>query len=545
MRLIRKIAYVLMLLVFCYSAQSQVEDVPITHPVYKFLIHLEARGLLEHFSTSSLPLQKNEIIEALKKLREKYEQLGSQEMSGLKYFEKEFEIDPRQNAVVFYSSSDSNEVLSSDLFSNKEKLIYHYRDSSNTISISPLGMAGAMYSKNDNGSKHVLLGSLGVRLFGTLSKQFGYYLQATNGTIINGDRSLALKDKQLQQNIKFADLNSDFDFSESHVIYQQDWFYAKIGRESLLIGSGINQNMYVSTNAPPMDAISLGAKFSNFEYRFTHAGLLSLPNAKLENGFNADIPQKYFVSHRFALKPSWGEIAYWESVFYSRPVDFGYLNPLIFLKSEEHALHDRDNSMMGGDLTIRPIKNIELKGTFILDDMVFSKIGKNYWSNKTALCIGAMAALPLAFDIGIEYARVEPYTFTHFDSLNSYSNDNMLIGSYLLPNSDETSILMRWWFMERYPIECKISYQRHGANVVDSAGTLIKNVGSDPLQTKRPEDSEYVKFLDGTKQDFFLMEIRAGWEIIRGFNIKAVYTLRSENNKYTNFLSLKFSFEDF
>ena len=113
---------------------------------------------------------------------------------------------------------------------------------------------------------------------------------------------------------------------------------------------------------------------------------------------------------------------------------------------------------MGGDLTVRPIEGLQFKGSFLLDDIIFSDIGKGYWSNKTAWNVSLMYASKFNLDFGIEYARVEPYTFTHFDTLNNYTNDRMLIGTYLNPNSDETSFFMNWWWGNRYPITFRLSY---------------------------------------------------------------------------------------
>ncbi len=525
---------------------AQVEDVQVVHPVYDFLLHAETRGFLPHYSHASLPLPRNQVIEALKMIRAHYDELDNWEKSTLLRFETEFEIVDRTNAVVFYSSSDSNEVLSSRMFGNDEKFIYHYKDSATNVNILPLGSIDYMRSIEESRSDYVLLGNLGLRLHGTIGGVLGYYLQATNGTVISGKKYVALEDRKLSRNVKFAYLNSDFDFSESHVRFEYNWFYASIGRETRLLGSGINQRLVLSSNAPPEDALSVGARFGSFEYRYTHSSLLALSESDFEFGVRAFIPQKYSATHRFALKPKWGEIAFWESVIYSdRNPDLAYLNPLSFFKNLEHSLHDRDNSMMGGDITIRPFDGLQLKGSYLLDDIIFGEIGKGFWSNKSAYNAGFIFALPGAIDVGAEYARVEPFTFSHFNKQNSMTNDSVLYGTYLLPNSDEFSLLIHWWWGNRYPVSVKFAYMRHGRNIYDSNGNLIKNVGADPLQTNRSEDPRYVTFLAGDKLYLSTLELRAGWEIIRGFNLQGLYSLISQNNEITHRFRLSFRFQDF
>ena len=525
---------------------SQVENVTVSNPVYDYLIHAESLGLLPHFSSSYLPLPRSEIINALKEIREKSKNLSSNELNTLERFEQEFSIKHAETRVVIFSESDSTSIFWSGFIENNEKLIYKYRDSINSISIVPLGSVEAMFSNSESKTRNVQLGTLGVRLYGTIYNCFGYYLQATNGVVLGGERTLAKEDIKLRQNVKFAELNSDIDFTESHIRFAQAWFYASLGRETRLLGSGLVQRMYISANAPPFDAISLGAKFKTFEYNFIFGDLVSFYKDSLDHGFNAVLPAKYLSMHRFTVKPSYGEFSFWESVVFSnRNISLAYLNPLSFIKSLEHALHDRDNTLMGADVTIRPFQNISIKGSFILDDIIFSKIGKSYWGNKAASNIGLIFAFPYGLDIGAEYSRIEPYTFSHFNYINSYTNDRFLIGSDLLPNSDKTSLILNYWWGNRYPISLEFSYMRHGDNIYDNNGNLIFNAGADPFQSIRPEDSETVSFLGGRRDDSFIMQLIAGLEIVRGFNLHGLYQFQINNEKVINNFRLVFRFEDF
>jgi hypothetical protein len=86
---------------------------------------------------------------------------------------------------------------------------------------------------------------------------------------------------------------------------------------------------------------------------------------------------------------------------------------------------------------------------------------------------------------GIEYTRVEPYTFTNYNPQNANTNDDILFGSMIPPNADRISFLLDYFFGERYPIKFKYSYTRHGNNIYDEEGNLIRNVGGDPRQTLR------------------------------------------------------------
>ena len=115
------------------TVDAQIELIPIQHPVYEFLTYAETKGFFKHFSMSAIPFQKNEIISLLKILKDNEEKLSSVEKSTLSTFAKEFGIEQTENAVLFYSSSDSTQLISNRFFSNDEKYIYHYSDSLNSV----------------------------------------------------------------------------------------------------------------------------------------------------------------------------------------------------------------------------------------------------------------------------------------------------------------------------------------------------------------------------------------------------------------------------
>ncbi len=517
------------LLSFSYLSYSQVEHVHIYHPVYDFLIRAEAKGLLPYFSTSQLPLQRKDIISALQELEANKSQLSENEYSTLKSFLQEFAVINKPTAVIFKSDTDTNQLFFNNLFKNKEKYVYNYEDSINSVRIEPLGSVENMYQKYDK-TENALIAQGGGRLYGTIQGKIGYFLQATNGTILSGPEDVLLHDRKLSQNIKLTELHSDFDFTESHIRAEFGSIYFYIGRESRLLGSGINQRLFNSDLAPPYDAIALGYKSKNFEYRFTHGSLLGSPIDTLkEIGFNSEFNNKYISQHRFALKMKKGEIALYEAVIYSRGIDLAYLNPLRFLKTLEHALRDRDNTLLGADFTYRPINNFELKGSYILDDIIFSKIGEGFWSNKAAYNVGFWYTPGIDLDFGLEYARVEPYTFSHFNYQNAVLNDSKLIMGYLTPNSEKYSLSTKYWWGGRYPLKLDLEYLRHGENIYQG-DSLYYNAGGNPLQTRRPQDKESINFLDGKKVNILSAQIDFTFEVTRNLNIGIIY--RANYNEF-------------
>lgn len=516
------------------SIYSQIENMTIFHPVYEFLLQIENKGILKNKSLSDIPISRQEIIDNLKIALDNKSKLSSSELKTLELYLKEFGISDAENSVVFYSESNEEQLFFENVFSDDEKFIYKYTDSSNFVSIIPLADVDFKSGKSDGISKDYLIGSIGARIYGTLSNFVGYNLQITNGALLSGEREYALEEEKYSRNIKFAELESDIDITESHVNLKYNWFEAGIGREHRRMGAGLHQNLFISTNSPAMDALWLGAYFKNFEYKYMHASVLALPEESVNTwGFNVYIPSKYVAIHRFAVKPSWGEIAFWENVVYSdREPDLAYLNPLSFFKSVEHSLRDRDNSVMGFDATIRFANRFQIKGAFLLDDIIFSKIGTGFWSNKTAWNLALLSDIGYGFSAGVEYSRVEPYTFSHFNVQNSMTNDGLLYASVLLPNSDRFSGQIMYWWGGRYPLKLNFAYTRHGKNEFDENGNLIRNVGGDPLQTRRPDDPLSLTFLDGYREDIFLVELSSGFEPVRALNVHPIISIREIDGNY-------------
>lgn len=533
-----------------HTIYAQVEHVPVVHPVYQVLVRWEAQRILpKDFSSSVLPLQRKEIIAALRSARLHDSLLNENDKLTLALFEHEFRITStavarQQRSAVFASYTDSTQVLLSRLLSRDEKSLFVIADSLLTVNVVPLSSVEArtLRTTNDNGatdSQTSIIGVLGGRIFGTIDNSVGYFLQGTNGGLLSGTRDLLLADRTLGQNATLRFYNGRFfDFAESHVRFEKDWFYAIVGRETRLIGAGYNSRLVYSDNAPQADAVTLGARFSGFEYRYTHFGLLGLPEPDARSvGAETFIPSKYMSYQRLAFRWFWGELGISESVIYSRRgLDMTYLVPVTLLRATSNALRDRDNYQLMFDVTLRPLAGIQFRGQHVLDDLTIPEIGRGWWANKAAWNAGIMAApcgIPL--DATLEYTRVEPYTFSHFDSQNAAVNDGFLFAGHLPPNADELFAQVRFWYGNRYPLSLTALWRRHGANEM-LGDSLVRNVGGDVFRTVRYRfdtqlgqkialDSERVVFLDGVRQDFFSLTLAAGWEITRQFNLQARYSL--------------------
>ncbi|MGA1308343.1 MAG: hypothetical protein ACO30M_10700, partial [Candidatus Kapaibacteriota bacterium] len=128
--------FIMIFFVMISSAFAQVEHLPIVHPVYHFLEHCEAKGVLPHYSLSALPLQRGEVQQALRMIRKAEQELSEDERNVLKHFEKELLPEKRVNSTLFESTMPVNDTMSfffDGLLSKNEKALYLQQDSLVTL----------------------------------------------------------------------------------------------------------------------------------------------------------------------------------------------------------------------------------------------------------------------------------------------------------------------------------------------------------------------------------------------------------------------------
>jgi hypothetical protein len=279
------------------------------------------------------------------------------------------------------------------------------------------------------------------------------------------------------------------------------------------------------------DYLRLTARLGRVSFTHLHASLLAGPESVARTGVDAVIPSKYLAAHLISFGPFAGiRGTIGESVVYSRrPFEIGYLNPLNFIKSQEHYLRDRDNSNMYAAVSINPVDRLFFEGEFVLDDLKFSEIGKGYWSNKTAWRVGARAtAFPLSWsDFGVNYTRLEPYVFSHFDSANAYTHDGVtLAGAGLQPNSEMLEASLRVVPVPNLTARLSVGFVQHGANITDPArgDSVVRNVGGDVGRTfdSTSGNTFSVTFLDGRLEKAVRLRFEAEYEPIRNLYLRLI-----------------------
>ncbi len=535
------------------SAWGQAEHVDITHPVYQFLNRMQLRGAVPEYSRAMLPMERKQVTSFIRALDQQDRELSGAERSLLARYVDEFvaEDDGTQEAYSVFQSPAAD--MPGKIFGSSEKYLYRWRsgDGKHRLFMEFLGSLEYRTLVDDDGASNVTLGQIGGRFRGTMGGVVGFGLMATNGTA-SGNRALALNDASLRRNFNFADLDKDFfDFAEAYVTASWDWGAVSLGREKRVIGSGMSNQLLLSTNTQPFDAIQLSAYTGGVRFLFLHGFLLS-EKQWIEDASRPYYDSKYVAMHRVEADiASTVRLGVFESIVYSqREVDPAYLNPINFYKSAEHAGGDRDNPMLGFDAATLFLPGSQVYGSWLIDDIDFSRWGDDWWGNKFIWQAGLLNSTLLPnTDLTLEYTRINPYVYSHRLAGNQYTHNGDALGLELPPNSDEMYVGLRHWLGADLWMQLEMHLRRHGRNEVDEEGNIIVNHGGDIYESlDYARDSEIAPFLDGPRDSSTLLSLTVRYEPVRNIILRGLLRwrdLRSEvgGDRQDTFLSMLLSLE--
>ena len=501
---------------FCTSAYGQAENVPVGHPVYVFLKRLEVKGLIERYHDAVLPLSRRDVATFLDRIKEKRNELTSAERTYLEDYQAEFQhsLSGETTGIqsLISSSSAPHGGTLGDLFSPREKFLYALVDSNLSFFVNGLLNLDIRRRSGDNlGGEHAEYLQFGARIRGTVYNRLGYYLHGTNAQFW-GSRELLQQDPVVGQAFTLGVTNAkNFDFVEGYVRYDGGIVSAQVGRERLLWGTGYDEKMIASDNVRVFDFIRADAEYKSLKYSFIHGWLLgkrsnlifTLPPDTSTQYSEPVVADKYFAAHRLEFSfPGLFDIGGQEMVIYSnRSPDLAFLNPVTLIESAQRSREERDNVLWAFDIQTHFIPNVELSGTFLLDDLNFPDLFTDVWSNRFAYQAGMFYVEPFTLgntSLMVEYTRVEPYVFAHNRSReNDYGSGGRPLGTRIGPNADSWFVRGDYLPMRNLHLSFRVRFVRHGMNEVDPSGNLIRNVGGDFLQPHRDTDPQTKVFLDG------------------------------------------------
>lgn len=525
----------------CNIAFSQIENVPLSNPVYDFLKEMRVKGIISNYHDDDPNLSRFEVADMLKVMKSKNGELSTTEKKLLKKYEIEFvpEMINKNTTMSLFGGNMKTSNGFKDFFSDKEKYLFSYQKNNNNVFINGLGHLYYVNELKPNKKSNSKLFDVGFRIRGSLFNHLGYYFEVAKGGAVGDTALMEAAFPPIKSSFKYVENIENirnYDFATGYMKFYVEPsdgldLFVQLGREKLKYGYSYSDRLALSGNAPNMDFL----KF-NLNYGIVHFSSIFASTVGEYHKNPADNYSKYFIANRLMLSfEKLFDIGIAESIISSRAFDIAYLNPVIFYKFVEMSLQDRDNGTISFDIQTHFAKNLELQGTFFLDENILGNLtDMSKASNKSAYQLGGFWYEPAGIknlSLILEYTKIRPYVYSHYNPKNTYTAFGEIMGNPIGPNADMIFSKASFNLNQRVRLNLQYRHIRRGENIYDANGMLEKNVGGDVYITHRTGiDPDEAYFLDGIRINTDEVTFNISYEPIRNYIFDLNYVYNMDNN---------------
>ena len=525
---------------------AQIENVPLTDPVYNFLKEMRVKRIITDYNDDDPNMSRFQVADQLKLMFRKRDQLSRTENKILKKYMVEFlpeELNSKTTTSLFGGNTGASDGLKG-LITDKQKYLFAYQKDKNNIFINVIGNLFYVNGIKPTVKSNAFLFDGGLDIRGSLFDRIGYNFSVAKGGAAGDSILIESAFPPIKANFKYLENIENivnYDFANGYLKYYtspadgMDLSF-QIGREQLKYGLGYSKRLSLSGDAPNMDFLKFNFKYGIINYSSIFGSTVGEYSPVRDLRYT-----KYFTANRIkiALKDLF-DIGMGEAIVSSRGIELGYLNPLIFYKFIEMSLQDRDNGTLFMDIQTHFVKDLELQGTFFLDENILSNLSDfSKQTNKTAYQLGFYWYEPAGLknlSLIFEYTKIRPYVYTHFDPENIYTGFGVILGHPIGPNADQLFTRLQYNLSERISFNLELQKIRKGENVYNSEGELVRNVGGsvyDSFVGDRDDDQAY--FLDGVRVNEYNVRFNFMYEPLLNytFDLNYVYNI-SRNLTYGN-----------
>ncbi|MFZ1321381.1 MAG: hypothetical protein WAT71_07480 [Ignavibacteria bacterium] len=545
--------------IFTFSDKifAQIENVPLTDPVYNFLKEMRVKRIITDYNDDDPNMSRFQVADRLKTMYKKKDQLTKTENEILKKYMIEFvpeELNSMTTTSLFGGNTGASDGLKG-LVTDKQKYLFAYQKNKNNIFINVIGNLFYVNGLKPTTKSNSWLFDGGIDIRGSLFEKLGYNLSVAKGGAAGDSVLIASAYPQITSTFKYVENIENiinYDFTNGYIKYYTSPsegmdLSIQIGREQLKYGLGYSKRLALSGDAPNMDFLKFNFKYGivNFSSIFGSTIGEFTPVRDLRY-------TKYFTANRLKLSfDKLFDVGIGETIISSRGIELGYLNPLLFYKFAEMSLQDRDNGTLFFDVQTHFLKDLEFQGTFFLDENILSNLSDlEKQTNKTAYQLGFYWYEPVGFrnfSLIFEYTKIRPYVYTHFDPENIYTGFGVILGHPIGPNADQLFVKMNYNFSARVSANMEFQKTRKGENVYNSNGDVVINVGGSVYDTfVAGRDSDIAYFLDGIRVNDYSVRFNLVYEPLLNytFDLNYVYNI-SKNLTDGNNIDQSFAFVRF
>ena len=419
--------------------------------------------------------------------------------------------------------------------------VWALRDSTRALVFSPLTRQGVVLLRGDGRHREtVSQTAVGGVLRGRYRDRFGFRVRHFEAREWSSQGRASRSDVIAGpiNEVRLGGRTADFRETAYQAIWATRWFDLDFGKGTMAWGPGRTGGLFLGATVPPFAMARLRASYGRV--RFVHAVcLLKARPGLVDNTISASgavttgkLRSKHMTVHRLEVSlPKTLRLGLQEGVVYGdRGPEFIYLPPASVLLAAQTYLGDRDNTVIGVDLSARPARNLKVYACLFLDDLV--KLSPGAFANKRATQVGFLWVDPLGLrdsDLEMEYVRLDPYVYTHHLHINTYEHVDSILGYPLGPNADRIHVRIGHAFSPSVRLAITAGRERQGENIPQPDGSLV-NVGGDAQQGRRPTDPMSKRFLDGTVESRTRLGLDLALEPLRDMRLDVAYELTRGRN---------------
>jgi hypothetical protein len=208
--------------------------------------------------------------------------------------------------------------------------------------------------------------------------------------------------------------------------------------------------------------------------------VMELTSQYNRGGTDQLFPKKYMAIHHISFNaPKWLTVGLFESVVFARAdhFEFGYLNPIMFLRPMEQQLGSKDNALVGFDIKANIAKRFQVYTQVNFDEFVLKEIkkGDGWWANKWAWQLGGKYVDAFGvknLDLQAEVNMIRPFTYSHNDTIANYTHYNQPLAHPLMSNVREFIGIAKYQPAPKWYLQGRLIAWQQGS---DTAGHNFGN----------------------------------------------------------------------
>ncbi len=371
--------------------------------------------------------------------------------------------------------------------------------------INPMMDFNIAYDRYDNqNNKIVFLNKRGIDIRGSIDNRIYFETNVTDAQarLPRYVRARVIRDESLPGNGSYKpykssifDITNGYDFLNAQGLigfHVTNHVGIQFGHGRNFIGNGY-RSMFMSDFSNNAFFLRMNARIWRLHYQTIISELAaSTPREQTGSGI---LPKKYIAAHYLSFKATPRlHFGIFEAVMFQRQgFELQYLNPIIFYRTIESILGSGDNVLLGGDMRWDFANHFSLYGQLLLDEFKLGRVldRNGWWGNKYAIQAGVQYIDAFGLDhldLRAEYNQATPYTYSHFDTLTSFTHTKQALAHPLGANFREFVGIAHYAPHRRWLVEGRLIYaitgddpdssQNWGGNILLDSDTRVSDTNN-------------------------------------------------------------------